>query len=83
MPTILRLLPTKPRDAKNDQQYRDAHGRERPEWARAVMQRPLRSRRVEPETWTGQPRWAELIRSLAAHLEDRGEPLILAALRLD
>jgi len=61
----------------------DAHGRARPEWARAVMQRPLRSRRVEPETWTGQPPWADLIRSLAAHLESRGEPLILAALRLD
>ncbi len=61
----------------------DAHGRRRPEWARAVMQRPLRSRRVDPRAWSEQPGWPDLIRSLAAHLEQLGEPVILAALRLD
>jgi ATP-dependent helicase HepA len=61
----------------------DAHGRERPEWAEIVMRRPLRSRRVKAETWSAQPGWADLIRSLTAHLDGRGEPLILAALRLD
>jgi ATP-dependent helicase HepA len=61
----------------------DAHGRERPEWAAALVRRPLRSRRVTPESWTRQPGWPELIRGMARHLADRGRPVALAAFRLD
>jgi ATP-dependent helicase HepA len=61
----------------------DAHGRERPEWARLFTGRPLRSRRVKPESWTSQRDWPGLIRNLAKHLEGRGRPYLVAAIRLD
>ena len=61
----------------------DAEGRERPEWARRLMQRPLRSRRIKAETWTAQPGWPELVRKMAKSIEDRGQPVMLAAFRLD
>jgi ATP-dependent helicase HepA len=61
----------------------DAHGRERPEWARMLVCRPLRSRRVKPESWTSQPGWPGLIRSLAQRLVSRGRPVLVAAFRLD
>jgi ATP-dependent helicase HepA len=59
----------------------DVHGRERPEWAEALTVRPLKSRRVKPESWTSQPGWPDLIHSLARHLERRGRPILLAAFR--
>lgn len=61
----------------------DADGRERPRWAQALTQRPLRSRRIKAESWTAQPGWPMWVRSLARRLEGRGEPLLLAAFRLD
>jgi ATP-dependent helicase HepA len=61
----------------------DPHGRERPDWARKLTGRPLRSRRVRPESWTSRSEWPELVRNLARHLEGRGRPLLLAAFRLD
>jgi hypothetical protein len=60
----------------------DAHGRERPDWARAVTRRPVRTRRVKPENWTGQPGWPGLIRNLARRLETRGLPVAVAAFRV-
>jgi ATP-dependent helicase HepA len=59
----------------------DASGRRRPDLAALLTRRPLRSRRARPETWTGMPGWAELIRSLARHLPDT-PPFALAAFRL-
>jgi ATP-dependent helicase HepA len=61
----------------------DSEGRERPEWAELALRRPLKSRRVKPESWTRQPGWARLIRGLASRLEGRGRLIALAALRLD
>jgi len=60
----------------------DASGRERPDWAHRLTRRPLRSRRVRPETWTSQPGWPGLIRNLARHLEPRGLPAALVAFRI-
>ena len=60
----------------------DINGRERPDWADRLTQRPLKSRRVKRSSWTGQPGWPKLIRSLASHLESRGEPIALAAFRI-
>ena len=61
----------------------DAEGRERPEWAEALLRRPLRSRRVQAETWISQPGWPQLIRTLSAKLESHGKLVALAAFRLD
>jgi ATP-dependent helicase HepA len=60
----------------------DATGNERPEWAGVLTRRPLKSRRVNAESWTDQPSWPELIRSLAARLEGRGRPVAVAAVRI-
>jgi hypothetical protein len=60
----------------------DVNGRERPDWAEKLTQRPLKSRRVKRSSWTGQPGWSKLIRSLATHLESRGTPIALAAFRI-
>lgn len=59
----------------------DARGRERPEWAALLSRRPLRSRRVRAEAWTTQPGWPQLVRALAQRLEERGQPVALAAIR--
>ena len=53
------------------------------DWAELLVRRPLKSRRVKPESWTQQPGWHRLIRSLAARLEHRGRPDAVAAFRLD
>jgi len=60
----------------------DATGEERPGWARLLTRRPLKSRRVKAESWTDQPSWPVLIRSLAARLEGRGRPVAVAAVRI-
>jgi hypothetical protein len=60
----------------------DVNGRERQDWAEKLTQRPLKSRRVKRSSWTGQPGWSKLIRSLASHLESKGQPEALAAFRI-
>ena len=37
----------------------------------------------KPESWTRQPGWPELVRSMARHIENRGRPVAVAAFRLD
>ena len=60
----------------------DSRGTERPEWRDRLLQRPLRSRRVRTRDWVEQESWPRLIRTLAQHLEGRGRPLVLAAVRI-
>jgi ATP-dependent helicase HepA len=60
----------------------DIEGVERPEWAERLTRRPLRSKRVSKDSWTLQPGWPTLIRSLAKHLEGRGRPVAVAAFRI-
>ncbi len=71
---------------REDQEVRavavDATGNERPEIAERLIQRPMSGRRFKAETWTGQPEWPDLIRSLAGHLAGRGNPVALAAFRI-
>ena len=59
----------------------DAGGRLRPEWARALSRRPLRTRRVPPDA-AHKPGWAAAVRRLAAALPPGREPVALAALLL-
>ena len=61
----------------------DLQGHERPAWTALLIRRPLRSRRITPESWTGQPGWPALIRRLAQHLDDRGRPVAIAAFQID
>ncbi len=60
----------------------DSSGRERPEWAERLSRRPLRTRRVAPESWIVQPDWGDLVRSLASHLQDGGRPALVLAFRI-
>ena len=55
---------------------------ERPDWAELLTRPPLRSRKVTSERWTHQPGWPTLIRRLAAHLDNRGRPVAIAAFRI-
>jgi len=57
----------------------DVAGRTRPEWAAVVLQRPLKSRRIKTEAWTGRPEWPMLIRNLAPRLNGPGRLVALAA----
>ncbi len=59
----------------------DAEGRRRPDWAERLSRRPLRSRRVDPRSLSEAPGWADLVRSLAAHLPDREPPVAVALFR--
>jgi ATP-dependent helicase HepA len=61
----------------------DAAGHERPDWARRLTRRPLRTRRVEAAAWTGQAGWSARIRDLARRLEGRGRPVAVAAFRIE
>jgi len=61
----------------------DAEGRERPEWARHLTQRPLRTRRVRGESWTRRPEWSGLIRRLAGLLPQGRRPVAVAAVRVE
>ncbi len=60
----------------------DGGGRPRPDLAARLTRPPLRTRRVSPEEWTGQPGWEERIRALAAPLAGHGRPEAVAAVRL-
>jgi len=61
----------------------DADGRRRADWERALLLRPLKSRRVPPDDVTSQPGWPALVRMMAKHLEVHGEPVAIAALVVD
>jgi ATP-dependent helicase HepA len=58
----------------------DSDGRRREDWERALLQRPLKSRRVRREDVTSQSGWPALIRGMAQHLESHGQPVAIAAL---
>ncbi len=58
----------------------DGSGRLRPDWTDALVQRPLRSKRLKAETLTKQPGWAALIRRLAGRLGREDRPVAVAAL---
>jgi ATP-dependent helicase HepA len=57
----------------------DPAGRLRPDWARALRPRPLRTRRVAPGV-VREPGWPEAVRRLAAALDPGRRPVALAAL---
>ena len=57
----------------------DASGRSRPDWAKALAERPLRSRRARAEALTSQPDWDEGIRRMAAALPRPDPPAAVAA----
>jgi hypothetical protein len=59
----------------------DAEGQARPDWAAALVRRPLRSRRAAPERMQ-DPAWAPLVRQLAARLDRTRRPAALAAVIL-
>jgi len=59
----------------------DGDGQLRPDWAHALRQRPLRTRRLPPDV-ARQPGWSEAIRHLAASLDPLRQPVALAALVL-
>ncbi|RMF73295.1 MAG: hypothetical protein D6738_09085 [Acidobacteria bacterium] len=60
----------------------DLRGRRRPEWERLLARRPLRSRRVRPETWARQPGFREAIARMATALPHDRTPLLLVAVRV-
>ncbi len=61
----------------------DLEGRERPDLVALLTRRPLRSRRVKPETWAQLPGWRALVRSLARrHFSAWGSPVAVAAFRV-
>ncbi len=57
----------------------DVNGAARPEWARLLAVRPLRSRRVKTDVLVEQPGWAEGIRMMAEKLPRRERPAAVAA----
>jgi hypothetical protein len=59
----------------------DDRGRRRPEWAAALRERPLRTRRVAPEALRGGG-WPVAARRMAAALDPKRRPVALAALVL-
>ena len=59
----------------------DAEGQSHPDWAAALVRRPLRSRRVPAERLRDGD-WAPLVRQLAAHLDLSRRPAALAAVIL-
>jgi ATP-dependent helicase HepA len=60
----------------------DSTGRERPDWAERLVRRPLRTRRVNAEEWTGKKGWQALVQRLAPALSKHGRPVAVAAFRL-
>jgi len=59
----------------------DENGRPRPEWAAALRQRPLRTRRVTPQSLRTSY-WSTAIRRMAEALDARRRPVALAGLVL-
>lgn len=59
----------------------DTRGRPRPDWARTLAKRPLRTRRVKPEAWVEQEGWAGAMRRMTAALDTTRPPIALAAVR--
>ena len=57
----------------------DIAGVSRPDWAKLLTARPLRSRRVKTEALLAQPGWAEGIRMMAEKLPRRDRPAAVAA----
>jgi ATP-dependent helicase HepA len=57
----------------------DEDARPRPEWAAALRTRPLRTRRIAPETLRA-PGWAAAIRRMATALDPSRRPVMLVAL---
>ena len=57
----------------------DEAGRPRPEWAAALRTRPLRTRRIAPETLRA-PGWAAAVRRMAAALDPSRRPVMLVGL---
>jgi ATP-dependent helicase HepA len=57
----------------------DATGRARPEWAAALLRRPLRTRRVGPDD-VPQPEFGEQVRRLGELLDPERRPVAMAAL---
>jgi ATP-dependent helicase HepA len=60
----------------------DVSGKQRPEWAALLTQRPLRTKRFKYSSWTSQPGWSDLIRALGAHLSKHSSPIAVAAFRI-
>ena len=60
----------------------DGEGRPRPDWARRLLARPLRARRLPPEAWTRRPDWAARVHALAARLGTEARPEAVAAFRI-
>ena len=61
----------------------DLQGRQRPEWARLLTRRPLKSRRIKTDQWTAQPGWSELVHKLASHLDDSERAVALAFFQIE
>jgi ATP-dependent helicase HepA len=57
---------------------RDSTGRDRPDWATAIRQRPPRARRIGISASSGE--WKELIRRLGAGLDPARRPYAVAAI---
>ncbi|HZE88165.1 MAG TPA: SNF2-related protein [Verrucomicrobiae bacterium] len=58
----------------------DLDGKDRPDWAEFFTRRPLKTRRVKPESWTLQPGWTATIDRLAAALPSTDRrPVAVAA----
>jgi ATP-dependent helicase HepA len=60
---------------------RDSTGRDRPEWAAAFMQRPLRVRRLRGHPHD-DPEWVNMIRRLGARLDPARRPYAIAAINV-
>jgi ATP-dependent helicase HepA len=60
----------------------DEHGRERPDWARALLRRPLRTH-GGPSDEVQRPDWSDRIRHMASALDPERQPVALAALVLE
>ena len=67
------------RPAVRGRRARLRSGRDRPDWAAAFRQRPLRARRMG-RCAIDDPKWPEMIRRLGARLEPARRPYALAAI---
>ena len=56
----------------------DSEGCPRPDWARLLTRRPLRTRRVKLEGWSRTPGWSATLRRLASQLGRSDRPVAAA-----